>query len=105
VAGATRDADTGTDSAASGRTKRSPAEMAVPDLMTALDAVPASGLTAAEAARRLRRDRPNTLRAAPPVPTWRRALAQFHDPLIHLLNVCRCRPKALSVTWSRQTCR
>ncbi|MDB5741968.1 MAG: ATPase, P-type (transporting), superfamily, subfamily [Polaromonas sp.] len=43
------------------------------------------GLTAQEAARRLAQDGPNALRAAPPVPAWRRILAQFQDPLIYLL--------------------
>ncbi len=46
-----------------------------------------NGLTAAEAARRLVQDGPNALRAAPPVPPWRRLLAQFQDPLIYLLLV------------------
>jgi Ca2+-transporting ATPase len=45
------------------------------------------GLTDPEAARRLARDGPNTLVAAPPVPAWRRVLAQFQDPLIYLLLV------------------
>ncbi len=45
----------------------------------------ARGLTSAEAARRLARDGPNELRSAPPVPAWRRFLAQFRDPLIYLL--------------------
>ena len=44
-----------------------------------------SGLTSAEAARRLAQDGPNELRAAPPVPAWRKLLAQFRDPLIYLL--------------------
>jgi P-type Ca2+ transporter type 2C len=44
-----------------------------------------TGLSSAEAARRLAADGPNELRAAPPVPTWRKILAQFRDPLIHLL--------------------
>lgn len=43
------------------------------------------GLGTDEAARRLARDGPNELRAAPPVPRWRRLLAQFQDPLIYLL--------------------
>ncbi|MBM4268914.1 MAG: cation-translocating P-type ATPase, partial [Deltaproteobacteria bacterium] len=43
------------------------------------------GLGAEEVARRLARDGPNELRAAPPVPAWRRLLAQFEDPLIYLL--------------------
>jgi P-type Ca2+ transporter type 2C len=45
----------------------------------------AGGLTAAEAARRLVDQGRNELRGAPPVPTWRRVLAQFQDPLIYLL--------------------
>jgi len=43
------------------------------------------GLAADEAGRRLARDGPNELRAAPPVPAWRRFLAQFRDPLVYLL--------------------
>ena len=43
------------------------------------------GLTSAEAARRLAAEGPNELRSAPPVPVWRRILAQFQDPLIYLL--------------------
>lgn len=42
-------------------------------------------LTPHEAARRLARDGPNELRSMPPVPAWRRILAQFQDPLIYLL--------------------
>ena len=44
-----------------------------------------NGLSAQEAARRLARNGPNELRAAPRAPTWQRVLAQFHDPLIYLL--------------------
>ena len=43
------------------------------------------GLDAAEAARRLAADGPNALRAAPPVPAWRKLLAQLRDPLVALL--------------------
>jgi P-type Ca2+ transporter type 2C len=43
------------------------------------------GLTSAEAAARLRRQGPNQLEAAEPVPAWRKFLAQFADPLIYLL--------------------
>ena len=46
-----------------------------------------SGLSAQEAARRLAQNGPNELRAAPRVPAWRRALAQFQDPLVYLLLV------------------
>lgn len=44
-----------------------------------------NGLSTREAARRLARDGPNALRAAPPIPRWRRILAQFQNPLIYLL--------------------
>ena len=43
------------------------------------------GLTAAEASQRLAQNGRNELRGAPPVPTWRRVLAHFQDPLIYLL--------------------
>jgi len=43
------------------------------------------GLTADEAARRRAAEGPNELRSAPPVPGWRKLLAQFRDPLIYLL--------------------
>ena len=36
---------------------------------------------------RLQSDGPNELRAKPPVPLWRKVLAQFQDPLIYLLLV------------------
>ena len=49
----------------------------------ALDA--GKGLSAAEAARRLAEHGRNELRGAPPLPTWRRVLAHFQDPLIYLL--------------------
>ncbi|MBX3600419.1 MAG: cation-translocating P-type ATPase [Rubrivivax sp.] len=45
------------------------------------------GLSTAEAARRLAADGPNLLKAVPPVPAWRRLLAQFQDPLVLLLLV------------------
>jgi len=44
-----------------------------------------SGLSSAEAARRIAADGPNELRGTPPVPIWRKILAQFQDPLIYLL--------------------
>ena len=43
------------------------------------------GLTAAEASQRLAQNGRNELRGAPPLPTWRRVLAHFQDPLIYLL--------------------
>ncbi|MQW74876.1 HAD-IC family P-type ATPase [Nocardioides sp. dk4132] len=48
-----------------------------------VDAV--TGLSTEEAARRLAADGPNELQQRPPVPAWRRVLAQFQDPLIYLL--------------------
>ena len=46
-----------------------------------------NGLSTDEAARRLAADGPNELRAVPPVPAWRRVLAQLQDPLVYLLGV------------------
>ncbi|HEY8524966.1 MAG TPA: cation-translocating P-type ATPase [Acidimicrobiales bacterium] len=46
---------------------------------------PERGLTGAEAAARLARHGPNELEAEPPVPAWRKLLAQFRDPLVYLL--------------------
>ncbi len=43
------------------------------------------GLSAEEARSRLEREGPNELREAPPVPRWRRFVAQFADPLVVLL--------------------
>ena len=43
------------------------------------------GLSADAAASRLARDGPNELRATARIPTWRRLLSQFQDPLIYLL--------------------
>jgi magnesium-transporting ATPase (P-type) len=46
-----------------------------------------AGLTSPEAAQRLAQEGRNELRAAPPIPAWRKLLAQFQDPLIYLLLV------------------
>ncbi|MBI5334355.1 MAG: cation-translocating P-type ATPase [Burkholderiales bacterium] len=48
---------------------------------------PLHGLSTQEAARRLAQDGPNALQSAPPVPAWRRLLAQFRDPLVVLLLI------------------
>ncbi|UJR85031.1 cation-translocating P-type ATPase [Sandaracinus amylolyticus] len=45
------------------------------------------GLSSQEAARRLETEGPNELRAAPPVPKWKKLLAQLRDPLVYLLLV------------------
>ncbi len=57
------------------------------DVAGALGTDLASGLSPEEAARRLAEHGPNELRADPPVPTWRRLLAQLRDPLVVLLLV------------------
>jgi len=46
---------------------------------------PSTGLSSAEASARLARVGPNRLDAEPPVPAWRKLLAQFVDPLVFLL--------------------
>src|SRR5690606_18626010 len=59
---------------------------ATPEALAArLATDPDAGLAGAEAARRLVADGANELAAVPPVPAWRRLLAQFRDPLIYLL--------------------
>ena len=54
---------------------------------SALGCDPLLGLSAAEAARRLSRDGPNEIRAVARPSAWRRALAQFQDPLVYLLGL------------------
>nr|MBA3477719.1 hypothetical protein [Lautropia sp.] len=55
------------------------------EVARALGADVERGLTSEEASRRLAAEGPNELRSAPPVPVWRRILAQFQDPLVYLL--------------------
>jgi Ca2+-transporting ATPase len=62
-----------------------PSTMAAGEVARALGADLDRGLPSHEAARRLEDEGRNELRSAPPVPTWRRILAQFQDPLIYLL--------------------
>ncbi|MDQ0092484.1 cation-translocating P-type ATPase [Paeniglutamicibacter psychrophenolicus] len=57
------------------------------EAFAAFRVVPATGLESGEAARRLRLEGPNELRAATPVPLWLKVLAQFQEPLIYLLLV------------------
>ena len=61
--------------------------MPVEDVLAALDSDARQGLTAAEARARLARVGPNELPAEPPIPAWRRVLAQFRDVLVILLLV------------------
>ena len=62
-----------------------PSACTLSEVVVLVDTDPEHGLSAAEATRRLEADGPNELQAAPPVPTWRKVLAQFQDPLIYLL--------------------
>ncbi len=63
-----------------------PSLTAVDALAGALGTDLQQGLSPDEAARRLQADGRNELRALPPVPAWRRALAQLQDPLVYLLG-------------------
>lgn len=53
----------------------------------ALNVDTATGLSSDEAKRRLGKFGPNQLASAPPVPKWKKFLAQFEDPLVYLLLV------------------
>ena len=55
------------------------------EVAKALDVDTNTGLSSAEAQRRLEKFGPNQLASAPPVPTWKKFLAQFQDPLVYLL--------------------
>jgi len=59
----------------------------VEEVLAALDSDARQGLTAGEAGARLARLGPNELPAEPPIPAWRRVLAQFRDVLVILLLV------------------
>ena len=57
---------------------------------------PQNGLTEAEARARLGRDGPNELTGEPPVPAWRRFVAQFQDITgMNLLEVDEEMPELL----------
>ena len=55
------------------------------DIAADLGTDTATGLSAQRAAERLAADGPNELPSKPPVPAWKRFLAQFNDPLVYLL--------------------
>ena len=55
------------------------------DAIAAQGANAAAGLTTNEAQARLAKYGPNELLSAPPVPAWRKFLAQFNNPLVMLL--------------------
>jgi Ca2+-transporting ATPase len=56
-------------------------------LVTQLKADPVRGLTSEEAQERLQQNGPNALETAPPIPNWRKFLAQFQSPLVVLLLI------------------
>ena len=74
-----------------------PSLIDIADLTASLGTDLQSGLGADEAAKRLRADGPNELRGVPPVPAWRRALAQLQDPLVYLLGAAAA--VALAAWW------
>jgi P-type Ca2+ transporter type 2C len=55
------------------------------DVARSLGADPMSGLTAAEASDRLARAGPNRIDPSAEIPTWRKFVGQFADPLVYLL--------------------
>ncbi|MCG3168534.1 MAG: Calcium-transporting ATPase [Pseudomonadales bacterium] len=62
-----------------------PSLLATEEVAARLATDPVHGLAEDEATHRLRVDGPNELFTPPPPARWRRFLAQFHDPLVHLL--------------------
>src|SRR3954466_11749631 len=64
-----------------------PYRLTVADVAAVLATDVTRGLADADARTRLPRDGPNALAAQPPVPAWRRFLAQFGDVLVILLLV------------------
>jgi Ca2+-transporting ATPase len=69
------------------------------DAVRALDAVPAAGLTSAEAAGRLDRYGPNRLAEVAKVPRWRAFLRQFQDLLIIILLISAVVSLLVSREW------
>ncbi len=67
------------------------------DMALALGTDLERGLSTEEAGKRLATDGRNELRALPPLPTWRRVLAQLQDPLVYLLGAAAA--VALAAWW------
>ncbi len=65
--------------------QREPWRLPVAEVAAQLGVDPATGLSAGEATARLERHGPNVLTSTPPVPAWRKLLAQLADPLVYLL--------------------
>ena len=72
-----------------------PHRLSAAETAAALGTDAGRGLTAAEARARLARDGPNEIITKPPVPAWRRFLAQFQDVLVILLLVATAISAAL----------
>ena len=62
-------------------------QLAPRDVVAQLQTDPTRGLSSDEAQRRLQQYGPNQLQSVPPIPKWRKFLAQFTDPLVMLLLV------------------
>jgi len=75
---------------------------AVAEVAAELGTDPEGGLTDTAARDRLARDGRNELLAEPPVPAWRRFLAQFQNPLVVLLLVAAAISAALWA-WERDS--
>jgi Ca2+-transporting ATPase len=68
-------------------TLENPYQLEPREVVAQLQTDPARGLSSDEAGRRLQQYGPNQLQATPPVPKWRKFLAQFVNPLVLLLLV------------------
>src|SRR5687767_2835271 len=64
-----------------------PYRQTITAVVAALSSDATQGLATIEAQARLERYGRNELPLAPPVPAWRKFLAQFHDPLTILLLI------------------
>ena len=64
---------------------KDPSLLDTANVATALNTSLDTGLSAAEAERRLGVFGHNALKSAPPVPAWKKFLTQFRDPLVYLL--------------------
>ena len=65
--------------------RQSPHEQSISVVIAALGSDLQAGLTSQEAQKRQKLYGLNTLHPKAQVPTWRRLLAQFHDPQVYLL--------------------
>jgi Ca2+-transporting ATPase len=72
-------------------------ERVADDVCTMLGTDPVRGLDASEATRRLHSIGPNALASAPPIPRWRKLLAQFESPLVLLLIAAGAISLAVSI--------